>query len=624
MASRLTQGIVAVVFFTIGAAAQNAGIDQAGQLHGADSPGALVYRDKCAVCHDNPGASRAPSSAALQQMTADSVLRTLESGIMKPQGDALTAADRRAVAEYLGKANDAAIAATRCAGDRPFTPFTTSGPSWNGWSADLANTRFQPADRAGLTAADVPRLKLKWAFAFPNTTVANGSPTIAGGRIFVGSPNRYVYALDARSGCQHWAFRADASVRTAISVGAVGDASVAFFGDGSAQAYALDAATGALRWKVKVDDHARSRIVGSPVLYDGTLLVPVTAAEEGFAPNSDYECCTARGSLVALDAGTGRQIWKTYTIDEPARRTGKTAAGTTTWGPSGASIWSAPTIDPERKLVYVGTGDNFSAPATTTSDAILAFDLATGALRWSKQVTAGDMWNNACISVSRANCPESAGPDADIASPPILARLENGRQVLLVSQKSGMTYALDPDDRGKLLWERRVGRGGVVGGIQFGSAFDGTKMYVAVSDMGFVSETIPVGARLVIDPKSGGGFHAIDAATGQVAWSVAPPRCAADRPTCSPAQSAAVTAIRGVAFAGSVDGHLRAYAADDGTVIWDFDTAREFVSVNGVRANGGSMNGPGPTIAGGMLFVSSGYGMGMAGNALLAFSVEGR
>jgi polyvinyl alcohol dehydrogenase (cytochrome) len=557
-------------------------------------------------------------------MSPENIVRTLENGLMKEVGARLTADQKRTVAEFLAARAIGAKPPTNvglCA--NPKAPISLDGPAWNGWSSDLANTRFQPAETGGLTIVETPRLRLKWAFAFPDTFIANGQPSIVGGRVFVASANRNVYSLDAKSGCQYWSFGAEAPVRTAISVAVLANGHrVAFFGDQRANAYAVDASNGELLWKVRADEHPRAKIVGAPAYYDGRLFVPVTAGEEGPATDPKYECCSARGALEALDAATGKLIWKTYTISEQPRMVSRNSAGTAMWGPSGASIWSAPTIDAARGVIYAATGDNFSPPATKNSDAILAFDIKTGKILWSRQITENDVFNNACIALSKVSCPEKPGPDFDIAASPILATLSNGRRVLLVSQKSGVAHALDPDDNGKILWQTRVGRGGVVGGIQFGSAFDGKNMYAAVSDMGFTTPSIERGHRLLLDPKTGGGLYALDPATGQKVWAAAPPPCDS-RPNCSPAQSAAVTAIPGVVFSGSVDGHLRAYASADGKIIWDFDTFREFDTVNGLKARGGSMNGPGPTVAGGMLYVDSGYGSGMEGNVLLAFSIDG-
>jgi polyvinyl alcohol dehydrogenase (cytochrome) len=593
----------------------------------AEPDGAALYTQRCGTCHDASGATRAPLPSALRQMSPENIVRALESGAMKDQGASMTASERQKVAEFLtGKVigQEKAPAAGMCPDVK--AAFSPSATDWNGWGSDLANSRFQPAARAGITADQVPRLKLKWAFAFPNTFVANGQPTVVGGRLFVPSANRNVYSLDAHTGCQYWSFQAEGPVRSTLVVTTLRGAPsrhVAFFGDQRGNAYALDASNGELLWRTHIDPHPNARIVGALEYYDGRVFVPVVAAEEGPAMNPKYECCSARGALVALDARTGQQIWKTYTIAEAPHAIGKTAAGSQIWGPSGASIWSAPTVDAERKVIYAGTGDNFSGDATKTSDAVLAFDMQTGKILWSRQLTEDDVFNMACVGPSKESCPEKAGPDVDIGASPILVKLANGKRVLLVSQKSGVMSAIDPDKKGAILWQTRIGKGGTLGGIQWGSATDGRNVYAALSDIAFIEDGFTPGKKRIVDPKAGGGLFALKIETGSKVWAAPPPDCEA-RLQCSPAQSAAVSVIPGVVFSGSVDSHLRGYSTQDGKVIWDFDTSREFTTVNGVAAKGGSMDGPGPTIAGGMLYVSSGYGTwgGLPGNVLLAFAVD--
>ena len=587
--------------------------------------GAVIYKQQCALCHENPAKTRAQPLAALRLMSPENIVRSLESGRMKDQGTLLTAEQKRAVAEFLtGKpfGQDKGTAAgptAACA--NPKARFTPSSSDWNGWGADLNNARFQPGERAGLTADQVSRLKLKWAFVFPNAPLSWGQPTVMGGRIFVPSANRFVYSLDAASGCQYWTFESEAPARTAIFVAQLpGEPKryAAFFGDQKANAYAVDAATGELLWKVRIDPHPKAKIVGSLEYYDGRVFVPLTGGEE-VGLGSKYECCTARGGLIALDAITGKQLWKTYTTEEP-RPTTKTAAGVQNWGPSGASIWSAPTIDAKRRVIYAGTGDNFSEPDTKTSDAVLAFDLDSGKLLWSQQLTEHDVFNIVCAG---QGCGEHLGPDVDIGASPILVTLASGKRALLISQKSGVASSLDPDQNGKILWQTKVGRGGRLGGIQWGSAYDGKNMYAAISDIAH-TESKGIG-RMTADPKAGGGLFALNAETGAKVWA-APPGVCGDRPSCSPAQSAAVSVIPGVVFSGAVDGRLRAYSTGNGNVIWEFDTAQEFTGVNGVKGKGGAMDGAGPTISNGMLFVGSGYGVwgGLPGNVLLAFSVDGK
>jgi len=589
------------------------------------SDGATIYKEQCASCHDNPAKTRAQPLAALRMMSPENIVLALESGRMKDQGTLLNAAEKRAVAEYLagkpfGQAKTEQPAkAGQCTGKASFAPGVND---WNGWGANLDNARFQPAERAGLTADQVPRLKLKWTFAFPNAPLSWGQPTVVGGRIFVPSANRQVYSLDASSGCQYWSFETETPARTAIFIAQLpGEPKryAAFFGDQRATAYAVDASTGELLWKVRIDPHPRSKIVGSLKYYEGRVYVPLTGGEE-VGLGDKYECCTSRGGLVALDAVTGKQIWKTYTIAEDPKPTSKTAAGIQNWGPSGASIWSSPTIDVKKRVIYAGTGDNFSNPSTKTSDAVLAFDLDTGKLLWSQQLTENDVFNIVCAG---EGCGEHLGPDVDIGASPILANLPGGKRVLLISQKSGMASGLDPDQNGKVLWQTKVARGGRLGGIQWGSAYDGKNMYAAVSDIAHTRSSEI--RRMVADPKVGGGLFALNPETGAKVWAAPPPVCG-DRPSCSPAQSAAVTVIPGVVFSGGVDGRLRAYSTTDGKIIWEFDTSQEFEAVNGGKGKGGAMDGPGPTISGGMLFVGSGYGVwgGLPGNVLLAFSVDGK
>ena len=326
-------------------------------------------------------------------------------------------------------------------------PAALGDSHWNGWGSGPSQARFQPAASAALRPADVPKLALKWAFGFPGASMAYGQPTVAGTRLFVGSADGTVYALGADSGCLHWTFKADAAVRTAISVGVSGPAWSVYFGDQAANAYALDADTGRLLWKRRVDDHPAARITGAPTLAGGRLYVPASSSEEGAAANPKYPCCTFRGSVSALDAATGAVVWKSYTIPETPKPVRTNRFGVQLTGPSGAAVWSAPTVDLERGMVFVTTGDSYSDPAAATSDAFLAFDLKTGALLWTRQTTAGDAFTVDCDFPAeiKANCPTANGPDHDFGSSAVLVALGNGRRALIAGQKSGVVHAVDPD-----------------------------------------------------------------------------------------------------------------------------------------------------------------------------------
>jgi len=517
----------------------------------------------------------------------------------------------------------------------PATPFavTASQPQWNGWGADATQRRFQRAERAGLTAATVPRLTLEWAFGFPKAQMAYGQPTVAGNRIFVGSADGTVYALDADTGCAQWTFKAGAPVRTAMSVGPAGTGWAVYFGDVQAYAYAVEAVSGALVWKTRIDVHPAARITGAPTLAGGRLYVPASSAEEALAANGKYPCCTFRGSLSALDASTGAVIWKSYTIPDEPKPTRKNRLDVQLTGPSGAAIWSSPTVDAEGGMVFVTTGDSYSDPAAATSDAFVAFDLKSGKLLWSHQATAEDAFTVDCDfpDAMRVNCPAPPGPDHDFGTSPILVKLANGRRALIAGQKSGVVHAVDPDRQGAILWQRRIGQGGRLGGIQWGMAADDRRVYAAVSD---AQTTTPppggeggrpsiFGVPLMLNPRAGGGLFALDLDTGEIAWHTPHPGCGTT-PGCSPAQSAATTVIPGVVFSGGLDGHLRAYDTRDGRVIWDVDTARPFPTVNGVEAKGGSLDGSGPVVVNGTVYVNSGYLFAghTPGNVLLAFSIR--
>jgi polyvinyl alcohol dehydrogenase (cytochrome) len=588
-----------------------------------------LYQRNCASCHDG-GNDRAPRRDALKDMTPERVLAAMETGAMITMANGRTAPERRAIAEFLaGKSFGAPLVTTpsaqaMCRTAEPFDP--AIGPQWTGWGRDASNTRFQDAASAGITAENVARLKVKWAFGFPGDLQAYAHPTLAGGRLFVGSWGGKVYSLDAASGCVHWYFAADASVRSSITLtratAAGSTRNLAVFGDYTATVYAVDAATGALVWRTKIDQFPVARIIGSPVFHDNRIYVGVASGEEGAAAVPTYECCRFRGSMVALDAATGAQVWKTYTIEEP-RRTKKNAVGTQLWGPSGAPIWSTPVVDPVRHALYVTTGNNYSDPTSSTSDAFMALALDTGRVLWVRQMTPTDAYNAACRLSDRTNCAVSNGPDYDFAASPILTTLPNGRRLLLAGQKSAVVHALDPDRNGEVVWQTRIGRGGTAGGVQWGSAVDAANIYVALSDVKRVALTYSTTTDA--DPNEGGGMFALRLSDGARVWTV-PPFACGSRPRCSPAQSAAVSAVPGVAFSGSVDGHMRAYATADGKVLWDFDTIREYATVNGVAGRGGSIDGPGPVIAGGTVFMNSGYPTngGTPGNVLLAMTVDGK
>jgi polyvinyl alcohol dehydrogenase (cytochrome) len=556
-----------------------------------------LFEQNCASCHAD--------RATLNQMTPEMVYRALTSGTMRPQAASLNEAAKRSIAEYLtgSKLNiaqfaDAKQMPNRCPGNSRLTD-PGSAPAWNGWGVDTSNTRFQTEKTAGLTAAQVPKLKLKWAFGFPGVSSVFGQPSIAGGRVFLGVDTGYVYSLDAATGCVHWSFEAGAGVRTAITVARITKTrSTAFFGDMKASVYAVDADTGELIWKVRVEDHPTARITGAPKLFEGRLYVPVASGEEGAGGNPRYPCCTFRGSVVALDAATGRQIWKTYVITDVPQPTGPNR-----FGPAGGGVWSSPTIDPKRHVLYATTGDAYTEPAAKTTDSIMAMDLDSGKIQWIARGTENDAWLAGCSAKNpTGNCPANLGPDQDFSASPILKTLPNGRRILVAGQKSGNVWAYDPDKNGAVVWKTALTSNTTEfgGKIVWGGAADDQAAYFGLGTGGIAAVQLKEGERkwfTPLEPAPAMARHA--------------------------GQDGPLTAIPGVVFSGGWDGVLRALSASDGHVIWEYNTVHEFDTVNGVGAKGGSMGAAGPVIVGGTLFTGSGYigvKSGMPGNVLLAFS----
>jgi polyvinyl alcohol dehydrogenase (cytochrome) len=566
--------------------------------------GIYLFGERCGSCHDS---GAAPDRYTLNNRTPEEILASLTTGSMAQYAKGLTDMEVRFLAVYLGgrplgasSTGDSRLMKNTC----PAKPLgTMKMGGWNGWSPDEGNSRFQPLP--GLSATQVPGLKLKWAFGFPNGNSAYGQPSISGGRIFIGSDTGFVYSLDASSGCVYWSFKARAGIRTAITISPAGGKTpaLAYFGDVKGSVYAANAATGATVWTQRADTHPIARILGAPKLLNGRLYVPVASLEESAGGNPLYPCCTFRGSVVAYDGATGKQIWKTYTIPEEPKPIKKTSLGTQLWGPAGIAIWSTPAIDVKRSVLYVGTGNGYTQPVSAYSDAVLAIQLDTGKILWSRQMLANDASVSNCHPAAGTpkseTCPPDQGPDYDFGSPPMLLNLPGGRSLIVIGQKSGDAWALDPDKQGEIVWHRLVGRGPTAGGggMLWGSAADNQRAY------------FPVTSRAGTEPI---GLAAVNLVTGELAWHATPP-----------VGSAAPDAvIPGVVFSGANNGNMYAYSTSDGHLLWQFDTAKEFPTVNGVPAKGGSLNGSGPVVSGGMLYVPSGYadlGGGMRGNVLLAF-----
>lgn len=584
--------------------------------------GGEIYTTVCAACHDQ-GLNRAPQRAMLSLMTPESVHRALTEGVMQIQAEGLSDEDKVKVAEYVsGRKMGAAgtVAPPLMCEAKPDWFDADRPPALAGWGMTPQSTHFIDSKTAGITPANVSSLTLKWSLAFPNAVRARSQAAMAGGAIFVGSHDGTVFALDRDTGCARWTFHAGAEVRTGIVVapwkaGDVKADPLLYFGDLIGNVYAVKAKTGELAWKIKPDEHPNVTITAAPSLHEGTLYVSVSSLEVAAVTNPDHPCCTFRGSVVAVDAQTGKTKWQSYTIDEPAAVTGKTARGNDRFGPSGAPIWNTPAIDEKRGQLYVGTGENYSSPATGTSDSIIAFDLATGKKNWVFQATPNDAWNGACEAADKTNCPAEEGPDFDFGAGSMLVSASSGRDYVVAGQKSGMLHAVDPDT-GKLAWQTKVGRGGVVAGIHFGIAASGDTVFAPVSD-------VPDGRQKEADARP--GLYGIDVKTGDYVWQAPSANVCGDKKFCHPGYSGAITATDDLVVAGANDGFLRIYDAKSGKVLWEHDTVKDFQTVNGTTARGGSMGGgAAPLLQDGLLVMNSGYGFAgkMPGNVLLVFEAR--
>jgi polyvinyl alcohol dehydrogenase (cytochrome) len=587
-----------------------------GGLPGSES-GWATFQGQCFRCHGNTATNAKTTAWAIRQMTPERIY----AGLTAPthtEGQALSDIQKTRVAEFMSgrpmgsvNAGEAKSMPNQCTANAAMAD-PSRGPAWNGWGNGPANLRFQPAAAARLTAADVPKLKLKWAFGLPKGMTNNAQPTVVSGRVFMAGDNGYIYSLDAKSGCVYWSFQNGSIVRNSPTVGRVTGQGAAqwavFFGDGHANIFALDAQTGRQLWKVRVDDHVVARITAGLTYHEGRVYVPVSGSEEFNSGQRDYPCCTARGAVAVLDASTGKQIWKTYLADEP--KPWKLGAnGVQLYGPATGGIWAAPTIDTIRGAVYVGTGDAVTPPESPLTDAVLALDLKTGKVLWSYRAVDRDLFMGGCNGPERGEqCPSPMGPDADIGNSPILVTLANGRRALLAGTKSADVIALDPDNKGALLFRVNptgaavgAGRGGR-GSIVWGGASDMARVYYGM------------GAA---------GLSAVSPADGKTAWIFNAPGAGGRG---SAALGAAPTAIPGVVFEGAGDGRLFAVSSADGKQLWEFNTAQEFDTVNKVPgARGGAIATSGAVVVDGMVYIGSGYGISSGasgGNVLLAFGTD--
>ena len=570
--------------------------------------GQALFNRACASCH--AGAGTAPSMEAMNAMPTERIFDSLLKGSMKTAAASLTNREKRVLAEFVGKrayvdpaAGDISKMTNACP-NNPALPDLNASPSWSGWGG-LTNARFQTEAAAGLKAGEVPKLKLKWAFGLPSGASIYSQPAVAFGRVFVGSDDGVIYSMNAKTGCAYWAYKSDQFGRFAPIIAPIsgypGTRYAVFFVTRSSTAYAIDAQNGKLLWKNVIKD-AENNLSATAAYYDGRLYVPLSGVETLTGANLDYECCKSRGTVVAVDANTGKVIWRTQSIQEPLRSLGENSKGKQRFGPAGASVWNTPTVDAKRKAIYFGTGNSFGRIAASTSDSIIALNMEDGKVLWHHQEFEGDSFMNGCRATNDAtgNCPDKLGPDYDFGGSSAILQTVNGKDVLLAAGKGGVAIALDPDAEGKLIWRTQLWETPppASGLVVWGGTADGQRVYYPLQ-------------------QQGGGLKALNILTGKMDWNA--PINADRRGQAGPAMS-----IPGAVFTGGWDGILRAVDTT-GKVIWTFNANQDFTTVNGIVANGGSFGSAGPVVAGGMLYTTSGYvgiQQGSQGNVILAFGIE--
>lgn len=626
-------GVAALAAAALGAGLGFGQLANAQAPDDAPTPGKLVYDQYCASCHDKPEpGSRAAPIGNLRKMSAQTLTTVLTTGVMKPMGDQLSRRQMRELVEYLaapaGPLGTEWIETAMCApGQREVD--VSGKPAQLGFGVDLDNSRRMSAAQAGLKTKDVADLEVAWAFAFPRTSSLRSQGVVVGSTLFypAGQTN-YLVALDTKSGCVKWASELPSPIRNSLAVGRLGPKGplAVVGGDNAGNLVAVDAKTGKVAWRVDPRHDKNVPLSGSPLFHEDKIIVPVSAMDVANAMRPNFECCKSHGAVVAVEAASGRTLWTWHTMEDAKPLGRKTSTGVETYGPSGAPIWSSPAIDPRKGIVYTATGENTSPPATKTSDAVVAIDLSTGKDRWVFQALENDVWNMSCPigppppgQPLKPNCyfanEGSVLRDHDFGGGPVIFRGKGGRELILAGQKSGDVWALGPRG-GKVVWRHTFGPGTPLGGVHWGLATDGVRVFAPISDPNVPAD------------KSAAGMHAIDVASGKIAWQwKAAPDCEGDRKTRVPicasryGLSAPPLVIDGAVLAGSLDGRLWVFDAVRGDVLASYDTARTHQSVNGLAGSGGSIDAAGLFAGDGMVFVNSGYAAfgQQPGNVLVAY-----
>lgn len=557
---------------------------------------------RCVSCHSLIG-----GMDKFHNLSPLDIYTVLRHGAMMEMTTGLSDGEMRAAARTFG---DPAAPAKRpanggsvmCESAAPLEPAAAAWPAWSNDSSNVRNVR------QALSAKQLADYRVKWVFGFPDTWIWNGSGVpiaMANGRLYVGSTNRWFYAIDASSGCTRWAKELNGWIRGGAAVAE----GVVVVGDSRGYVYGFDELTGNVLWSVLGDPQVGARVTGSITVANGKAFVPFSTMEmmvQDLAPS--LPCCTFNGGVSAFDIHSGKRLWQTFMLERPVESLGKNEAGGDRYGPSGVAIWTAPTIDEKRGVLYVGTSHQISGTSEPVGNAVVALDLATGAKRW---VASFDADSQAAIAAGA----KEGSRDGDIPAPPMLLKRQDGREVLVVGSKESFIYELDPDAKGAVLWQVRIGAGGNLGGVSYGMASDGQRVYVPLYDRNYEAKS---------EKERGvSAFVALDLMNGKTLWRTEAPTsdCKGKSSLCEPAFYSPATVVGDVVLTGTKDGLVRALDKKSGKPVWGFDTAQAFKSVNGIDAQGGSFSMGGIVMGDGMMFVNSGSAVfmsGMPGNALVA------